>query len=63
MRWWSKGCRCQKHPVTAGVARWVGAVMVERMDGVYFPALGRCEYGYATDGYDCGTCNDHGTRS
>jgi hypothetical protein len=28
-----------------------------------FPALGRCEYGYATDGYDCGACNDHGTRS
>jgi hypothetical protein len=38
MRQWSKGRRSQKHPVTVGVARWVGAVTVVRIDGVDFPA-------------------------
>jgi hypothetical protein len=63
MRWWSKGRRSQKHPVTVGVARWVGAVTVVRIDGVYFPALGPYEKDYATYGYDCGTGYDYGTRN
>jgi hypothetical protein len=63
MRWWSKGRRSQKHPVTVGVARWVGAVTVVRIDGVDFPALGRYEKGYATYGYDYGTRNPEQTYS